>query len=856
VQVHPVAIPFVQPAAAATRTPALPLHSRRTAGPRRAMSTSSIERAQTAHIIARAPSIALPHAHSAPLPPRTLDTAAWLREKFPRLPVSAEIDASYSCALVRPLLIQGRLYVTGDALLFYAKIFGRVTKEYIPLREVERVRKRRSGFVANAVKITFLDDSVPGVVFGSLTRRERACALINAKVQGIRAAQAEDAASGSGSESGSVGSGNFEKIAARDDVFRTKNVSASTARTTAWLPSRSRMRARRVASGTDTIGEDRDDRDRHIFPEDVAFDTEDGYLDENDENDGDESDDEDDDDDDDSENDDNEFDATSEEATVPCELSFPECSGVFSSVAASTADLTERENDVDGITPVPTVNSSSPDQDNHAAIPPLVKATIAEPGVPELIAYAKPEKQSSSAFEQPQSLWSTSDDPFDSIAGREYARRVEQARTELSAPVQRAFELLVASDWLRQVNVTNGNTDVEITPWERCADDGFMMRMLTFSRALGYRIGPKVTRVVETHKYSFTSAGGVVVETSGHNVDVPFGDNFRVESYIELTPIAAPDASAIPAFSGAASAAVSSSTSSSIRTLMVVSVAVYFAKSSMLRSTIESGTLAETKATFTRMVDLAALHVDEANAEAAAIAVPPQAPARTLSALQNRASKIELASTQTNIPKKKQHSDLTAGVAVAIPAVTVHATSSRANSAGSTRSKTRRRTPTSDGATAVAVNGANVPVDSCTSSLTSAFTSSHGGINDTCKRFSSTKSRGRKSASTAADQDSSQAIIGKAIAADVTTIGTAPSTTVVTRPQREIHLMRLVGLVALVAIAVLLLLCVKMLVRLQADMQRLERLALMRLGERAGSGTCVSDAGSTAASAADGAASA
>lgn len=182
-------------------------------------------------------------------------------------------------------------------------------------------------------------------------------------------------------------------------------------------------------------------------------------------------------------------------------------------------------------------------------------------------------------------LWRTDADAVDRIAGHAYQTRAERARRVLPAPVEVVFSSLFASDWMISAQAKTGNADAHATAWTR-GDDGYMTRTVRFSRALRLRFGPKATRVVETQRFSFTSGGGVVVETSGHSLDVPFSEAFRVESYFEMSPV-----------------------EDGGKTLIVASVAVLFFKNSIFRSRIENGALSETAVTYAALLDLAEMKV-------------------------------------------------------------------------------------------------------------------------------------------------------------------------------------------------------------------------------------------------------
>lgn len=440
------------------------------------------------------------------------DLSLWLREKFPQIPLDDVLFASYSCALVKAIMLQGRLYVTTSALIFYAKIFGKVTKEYLPLNEIRAVTKRRSGFVANAIKVTLMNPDISPVVFGSLNKRERACALIKARLQAInptnaRASDDDDYSPDEGDiwRCQSLSSAPSQRTPAND--LRSKSVPILTS------PSLSR---KTIQDSSDS-GTTSDSSEQHVL---------------------------------------------SSRRTRP-----PRHDNSAYAVA-SYPDQPD-VSDFDFHYSHPAVQKLSNPQSRNVVVNSIKGDDIRTRDL----------------------LWRTDQDVVDVVAGKEYSKRVEQGRAVLDAPVQLVFDALFAGDWLLQCHSRNGNTGLSETGWAR-AEDGFMTRTLRFNRALGYRLGPKTTRVIETQKYSFTSAGGALVELSGHNLDVPFGDSFRVESYLELSPVAA---------AGVASGA----------TLLVTSVAVHFAKNTMLRSKIESGALVETKQTFGRMLDLAAHRIDE-----------------------------------------------------------------------------------------------------------------------------------------------------------------------------------------------------------------------------------------------------
>lgn len=477
------------------------------------------------------------------------DVTAWLREKFPELPPDDFCDSSYSCALFRSILLQGRMYVTCTGLAFYAKIFGRVTKEYIPFAKMRCVRKRGGGFVANAIKVEFLDENIAPVIFGSLSRRERALALITVKL-----CSANPMACG-GSQDGDE-RGEWD---ADDDVtspeFRSKSVPSQIAVGNA-------QRMHREGSSPDSV----EDGSSEQFVMDGL-----------------------------------------ERAFTEGKPSYQSSKGderIIGRIASPDASL-------------PSVPQQRGSVERSNSV--LNDEVSARGG----------------AISEHKGLWMVDGDVMDRISGQAYSAKVEQARRVLKAPIKRVFDLLFAGSWMLEVHGKNGNTELTETPWAR-GEDGFMTRTLQFNRALGYRIGPKATRVIETHRYSFTSSGGAILETCGHNLDVPLGDSFRVEGYIELSPS-----------NGGKSTAV------------VASVAVHFTKSSMLRGKIESGAISETKETYTRLLDLAELKIEAESADDAVLPAPNE---RRDSSLNKRGSgnfaKCHLVVTDSPPKKSRQGSVL------------------------------------------------------------------------------------------------------------------------------------------------------------------------------------------------------
>ncbi|XP_029379370.1 GRAM domain-containing protein 2A isoform X3 [Echeneis naucrates] len=77
----------------------------------------------------------------------------------------------YSCALLRDILLQGRLYISRNWLCFYANLFGKDIKVSIPVVSVRLVKKHKTaGLVPNGLAITM--DTGQKYVFVSLLSRD------------------------------------------------------------------------------------------------------------------------------------------------------------------------------------------------------------------------------------------------------------------------------------------------------------------------------------------------------------------------------------------------------------------------------------------------------------------------------------------------------------------------------------------------------------------------------------------------------------------------------------------------------------------------------------------------------------
>ncbi|XP_066503782.1 GRAM domain-containing protein 2A isoform X2 [Hoplias malabaricus] len=96
---------------------------------------------------------------------------AQFHKLFQNVPKEEILMKVYSCALLRDILLQGRLYISRNWLCFYANLFGKDIKVAIPVVSVWLVKKHKTaGLVPNGLAIT--TDSSQKYVFVSLLSRD------------------------------------------------------------------------------------------------------------------------------------------------------------------------------------------------------------------------------------------------------------------------------------------------------------------------------------------------------------------------------------------------------------------------------------------------------------------------------------------------------------------------------------------------------------------------------------------------------------------------------------------------------------------------------------------------------------
>lgn len=89
---------------------------------------------------------------------------------FPSVPEDDYLIESYSCAVSRDLLIQGRLYVSESHLCFHSNILGWVTSIMVPFSDVVSIEKRNTAYlIPNAIIVKTLQNRY---TFSSLVSRD------------------------------------------------------------------------------------------------------------------------------------------------------------------------------------------------------------------------------------------------------------------------------------------------------------------------------------------------------------------------------------------------------------------------------------------------------------------------------------------------------------------------------------------------------------------------------------------------------------------------------------------------------------------------------------------------------------
>ncbi|KAJ3411042.1 hypothetical protein HDV05_002864 [Chytridiales sp. JEL 0842] len=84
----------------------------------------------------------------------TSPTEKQMHKIFPMLPPDEPLIADHMCAYQSTILLQGKLYLTPNYLLFHANIFGYKTSILIPLSEITSVERAKTvGVIPNAIRV-------------------------------------------------------------------------------------------------------------------------------------------------------------------------------------------------------------------------------------------------------------------------------------------------------------------------------------------------------------------------------------------------------------------------------------------------------------------------------------------------------------------------------------------------------------------------------------------------------------------------------------------------------------------------------------------------------------------------------
>jgi len=185
-------------------------------------------------------------------------------------------------------------------------------------------------------------------------------------------------------------------------------------------------------------------------------------------------------------------------------------------------------------------------------------------------------------------------DAEDLITGECYKAKELCARVTLPASAKVAYHVLFGDfesscRIFKEVHLSSGDQEpINISQWTPDSELHALTREVSFIHPLAYKIGPSQTRTVEKQIRSFTSNGGVRVEFVGHSLDIPYSDNFRVESTVEITPV--------------------SDRSCEMTTFVTTR---FIGKRPMVAKMIEKGTVDDTSPVFQKFCDIAKREVGQ-----------------------------------------------------------------------------------------------------------------------------------------------------------------------------------------------------------------------------------------------------
>lgn len=454
-----------------------------------------------------------------------------LRKEF-QLEESEKLLESCSAALVRIILLQGRLYVTTRNIIFYSKIFGYVTRKKWAFHAIKDVRKRRGKFVGNSIKIEFQDLETTPAIFASLYHRNRTISVISSQ------------------------------LSSRNPGFLRQSISVLDEHKNKFRSLNDKEANEEVENGVVES-----EFDQEVSAKGIEIETGLNFKEEknsktmNDTN----------------KNDENPTISDRNEILGEEFGQIAPINDIEKNVAFEDEENSTKNDEPSSIQSSEALRSPSHHARKHRRSRSLRLSfrnfmTSVDDDIDEAL---------NSLF------WKTKVDPVDTVFGRGYETKMEQARCTFDVPPIFVFNQLFRSDWILTYLSETNNFELRVTDWFRNEEYGVMQREVSFVRPLTHRMGPKQTRVDEKQTYCFTSDGGVLVESEARNLDVPFGDNFWVESYFQLKP-----------------------TYGGKKTEFIASIAIHFTKRTMLRGAIESATIPETKRSFEKLIELAAKQIE------------------------------------------------------------------------------------------------------------------------------------------------------------------------------------------------------------------------------------------------------
>ncbi|KAH3743144.1 GRAM domain family protein [Pelomyxa schiedti] len=169
----------------------------------------------------------------------------------------------------------------------------------------------------------------------------------------------------------------------------------------------------------------------------------------------------------------------------------------------------------------------------------------------------------------------------------------ELLRCDFPIPVKTFFEYFYSSStsFTSLFHSDHGDKDLVVTDWAVHPTYG-IVREKRYQVPVVAPIGPNTSRVVETQSYyNKNSSKQLVVQTISVMLDIPYGDYFRIEAKWEVTP-------------------------RDTGCTLVVSSGVNFSKRTLMKGTILSSAMKQTRESYNRWVILAKEFLEHQNARA------------------------------------------------------------------------------------------------------------------------------------------------------------------------------------------------------------------------------------------------